>query len=222
MTIKVRCVIGLLTAMLSLPAFATLINGAFDDGTGWNDASVTGTTNIVGGEAQLSTAAGSSSPFSAVLVQGDDGLFTFIDPINLDIDIIFLTFDIRFQDDGIDIGESGISAFVDFLSVALYDELDFTGLSDLFFNSGDDFTQGASWTTVTLDVSALAGRTIALSFDLNDENDGRDTSVFLDNVMFSAQQVFPVPEPGSLILYSIGLLGLISVKKKRDKIFHNK
>lgn len=217
MTIKVYYVVGLLTAMLSLSAFATLINGNFGSDNGWNDASATGSTNIVDGEAQLSTASAGSSPFSAVLMQGDDGFFTFTDPISLDIDINFLTFDIRFQDDGIDAGETGISIFADFLSVALYDELDFTGLSDLFFNSGDDFTQSTSWTTVTLDVSALAGHTIALSFELNDESDTRDTSAFLDNVMFSAQQV---SEPASLILYSLGMLVLISVNKKRYKVFH--
>ena len=157
---------------------------------------------------------GSSTFNTAILAQGDDGAFSFLDPILLTNDIKWLTFDVKaeFFDD---LYESGLSTFSDALRINLYDELDFTGASDLLFSSDNDFLVSNQWQVIQLDVSALAGRSIALSFELFDENNKLDAIFQLDNIAFSANAVStPVPEPPTFILFTIAAIFLRNYKRK--------
>jgi len=199
------------TFFLSNNTIAGLIaNGDFQDGLQqWYSS---GNISVIDNSAQLATNVG-YSPFDDVtLIQGDDGTFSFFDPILLTNDIKWLTFDIKaeFFDDLL---ESGLSTFSDVLRINLYDELDFTGASDLLFSSGSDFLVSNQWQIIQLDVSDLAGRSIALSFDLLDENNKRDAIFQLDNIAFSANAVStPVPEPSTFILFTIAAIFLRNCK----------
>lgn len=204
---------GVLLALISLPALAIpFANGDFSSGmSSWNDASTTGNVSVVGGVAQLDTGSG-DDPFSAILVQGDDGFFTFASPITLDASDLILSFDVNFIDLGIDASESGGGFFTDALSVILYDALDFT--QDLFFLPGIDSSLGAGWTRFDLDISSLAGRDVALSFELADANDGRNSRVQIDNIAFSNTSI-AVPEPEPVHLLALGLLLMTVMRKTR-------
>ena len=180
-----------------------LLNGDFANGlTNWNDASSTGSVEVSSGAAVLTTG-DFDDPFSAVLVQGDDGFFNFSDPISLGSDISRLIFDVRFVDLGMDSTEDGGSPFDDALTVALYDSLDFS--LDLIFTPGIDRNFGSAWRTVSLDVGPLAGREMALSFELADQDDGRDSRVFIDNVTLTS---IPLPGVGLLLLTGLPVLRL--------------
>ncbi len=188
-----------------LPQFASAVpftNGDFSSGlTGWNDASSTGTVSVVGGAAHLETGAG-ADPFSAVLVQGDDGFFFFTPPLSLGISDNYLIFDVDFLDLGAD-GSEGAPYFdTDNLAVLVYDALDFN--LDLLFGAVADTTTPSQ--QIVLDVSSLAGRDVALSFELTDANDGRDSRAIIDNVYFSDAAPTSMPEPSTLILLGSGLL----------------
>ncbi len=209
--------------LLSSNTFAlALVNGDFSsDLSGWNNAGATDAT-VNAGVAELSTQVGDGiNPYSSVLVQGDDGSFTFGSPVVLGADIETLIFDIRFDqfDDSL---EAGFSSFDDSLTVALYDELDFSGSSDLIFSSGSDFSAESIWQTVELDVTALAGHTLALSFELFDESNGFDSTFYLDNINFLAAEPPPEPpvsvsEPSSLMLLLIGIVGMFARRRHFKK-----
>ena len=215
---KIIISLGLLSYFLAFQVLAMPItNGDFSAGlTEWNNASSTGTVTDVSGVAQLDTGTG-DDPFSAVLVQGDDGFFTFGSPINLGVDDLFLNFDVNFLDLGIDSSELGTSFFSDYLSIALYDADDITGSSDLIFEPGIDNTL-TGWTRFNLDVSSLVGHNIALSFELSDQDDGFNSRALLDNISFTkvADVIVSVPEPNSIALVGLGLL-LFSIHFKRVK-----
>ena len=208
-------------AVVSFSAHAIpFTNGDFSAGSaGWNDASDNGSTSIVGGVAQLVTGDG-TSPFSSILVQGDSGFFDFTNPVSLGADHLYLNFDVQISSVA-DVTET-VSPFVsDYLTVAVYDSVDF--FYDLVFTEGstifDDFDADNSWQRVSLDVSSLAGREVALSFEVTDANDGMNTTVLLDNILFSLvpDLVVAVPEPGSAALLLIGLL-LIVVASRQHRV----
>jgi len=71
-------------------------------------------------------------------------------------------------------------------------------------------------TTYSFDISALTGNDIALSFELNDENDGVNTRAFIDNVYFSTA-LTTVPEPQAIALFGLGLLGLFFTRSAQRK-----
>ena len=191
-------------------------NGSFDDASAWIDVSAGGTTSISGGQASLSTASGSAGTYSAVLSQGDDGSFTFSDPITLTSDSLYLNYDIRFETAGADAAEGNFSSFDDYLGVSLYDAFDWS--YDLSFVSGDDFAVSTDWATVSLDVSSLIGRDIALAFELHDEANATDTTFWLDNISFSSTRPdVEVPEPSMFVLFLLGLAGLAVRNLKADK-----
>ncbi len=207
--IKKTC-IAICLALMAGPVLAIpFTNGDFSAGTaGWTDASATGSASVVAGQAQLDTGSG-TDPYSSVFVQGDDGFFSFPSPVSLDSSITYLNFDIAFIDLGVDSSETGSSPYSDFLSVFLYDANDsfldiYNGplVSTSFF--------GPTMTTLQFDVSSLAGRDIAISFELSDENDGRDSRVLLDNISFTAEDdnvvPVPVPEPPVIYLLTAGLM----------------
>jgi hypothetical protein len=78
------------------------------------------------------------------------------------------------------------------------------GRTDYFYidNTNSIITIGTL--TVTVDLAGLGGRNVALYFDLIGSNDGRMTTVRIDNVEI-------VPEPCSLFLWMIctGILGFL-------------
>ncbi len=205
-----------LFALISLPVFAVpFANADFSSGmSSWNDASSTGSAAVVSGEAQLDTGAGTDL-YSAILVQGDDGFFTFGSPVTLGVSDSYLNFDVSFEDLGFDTTESGGSFFIDELFVSLYDALDFS--KDLLLQPGINSSLGAGWTRFHLDISTLAGRDVALSFELTDENDGRDSRVKIDNITFSsAPDAQHVPEPASIFLLAMGLLLVMTIRKSQN------
>lgn len=195
--------IGLLVALPTLPVAAGMLtNPDFGAGTdGWLDNSSTGTTAVVDGVAQL-TGGDGNHPYSATLMQGDDGSWSFSEPLTLPTEVTKLRFDALFEDIAVDPSETGGSLFSDYLIVDVFDALDF-GL-DLFFNPEIDINVAGSWLTIDLDISSLAGRDTALSFSLSDQNDGRNSRVYLDNVQLLTQ---PVPIATLNLLPGLNLVG---------------
>ncbi len=203
----------LLLINISATALAVpLNNGDFSSGlASWNDASFTGSVSGIGGAAVLETASG-TSPLSAVLVQGDDGFFSFLSPITLGGTDNYLNFDVAFIDIGIDETESGDSIFIDELMVVLYDEFD--PFMDLVFSVGINAMLNPDIIRFNLDISSLVGRSVALSFELNDENDRRNSQATIDNVSFTAQpdrksSVVTVSEPMTIYLFFLGLIFML-------------
>jgi len=224
-----KIIVKIALLLASFPVFAIPFeNGDFSSSTGWTDFSETGSAIISGGEAILETGDG-SSPFSAVLLQGDDGFFTFGSPITLDVNTKFLSFDAEFIDMGADTSEFGFGFFPDALFVSVFDaddsnlECDFFGCFDpddiLIDPFIDAFVPGVN--NYQFDVSALAGHDVALSFELSDEDDGYNSKVIIDNVAFLPDPSTlpppptPIPNPKTIFLLGIGLIGLAySVRKK--------
>ncbi len=208
------CILGLL---FSSQAPAGLINGDFSSGTtAWVDASISGAASVSGSRAQLDTGPGVES-FSSVLVQGDDGFFNFPSPISLDASVTYLNFDVGFLDLGADVTETGPYSGPDSLFVNLYHATN-PG-SDIYIDPLVDASIGAAMRRLHFDVSSLAGEEIALSFELSDENDGRNSRVYLDNITFTAQKdvIISVPEPSMLLLLSSGIL-LMGVSKWQIRV----
>ncbi|MCF6257639.1 MAG: hypothetical protein L3J98_09305 [Gammaproteobacteria bacterium] len=203
----------LLLMNISATALAVpLNNGDFSSGlANWNDASFTGSVSEVDGVAILETTSG-VAPLSAVLVQGDNGFFSFFSPITLGSMINYLNFDVAFRDIGIDETESGGSIFTDELMIVLYDEFD--PFMDLDFSVGINAILSPDTVRFNLDVSSLAGRSVALSFELNDENDRRNSQATIDNVSFTVQPdskppAMAVSEPMTLYLFFLGLVFML-------------
>jgi hypothetical protein len=208
-----------LFVLVSHPVYAIpFTNGDFSSGlSGWNDASFTGSVSESGGIAQLDTGAG-ADPFSAIIVQGDDGFFNFNSPISLQADNLYLNFDVQFADLGADMLESGASFFTDYLSVIVYDAVNF--FDDLVLDPGVDVTTGSDWQRINLDVSSLIGHDVALSFELNDQDDGRDSRVLLDNISFTSTpetiDTIAVPEPNTIFLFAVGVLLLVTTRQRKS------
>jgi len=182
-------------------------NGDFSNGGDlWHDASSAGSVSFVAEQAVLETGAG-VHPFSAIMVQGDDGSFwspQAVDPFTLAVDAKWLLFDAMFEDLGPDNSETGNGFFTDALFIALYDYLD-PG-QDLFLDPFiDSSLDGAGFNSFALNVASLQGREIALYFELSDEDDGLNSKVTLDNVQFVASLPGTVPAPSVLVLLLAGL-----------------
>ncbi len=203
---------GMLVLLFASPAVyaGPILNGDFTaGGDDWNDVSFGGSVDFIGGAATLGPITGGSGAAGAIM-QGDDGTFFFLTAITLDADVEFLQFDAS-KTTASDLAEGNVGpALADNLNVSLIDELDFTGNSDLNFTEFLDFTLG---TAIQLDVTSLAGRSVALLFELFDEATGVDSTVTIDNVAFINKAPPPPPpptpasEPGVLLLL-LGGLGL--------------
>jgi hypothetical protein len=198
---------------LSNNSIANLItNGDFQNNiNGWYTS---GGVNVVNDTVVLKTDIGYSPLNTSILAQGDDGTFSFLEPIILTNDIKWLTFDVKVKafDDFL---ESGLSTFNDVLRINFYDELDFTGASDLLFSSDNYSFLNEQWQTVQLNVGSLSGHSIALSFELFDENNKLDSIFQLDNIAFTNGIIStPVSEPTTFILLFITIVLFKSVKRR--------
>lgn len=194
------------TIALSNAVFATpIVNGTFDaDLSGWSTVSNGGTVEWGGGTAVLSTGPDVAA-YSSILVQGDDGTFTFGNALLLSAGDDFLKFDAVFNTLSADALESG-GGFTDNLQVWLYDATDSSGASDHLFATIDALISGSSF---SFDLSSFIGQSVAFSFVLNDENDGSDSKVTLDNIRIEQRSVTnAIPLPGTLFLVIIGWFGL--------------
>lgn len=190
----------------------SIVNGSFDtDLSGWATVTSGGSTQWEAGAAVLAGGQG-ANPFAASLVQGDDGSFSFASPIILSAGNDLLKFDVGFTSLGVDALETP-SGFTDNLTVTLYDANDITGASDALLASIDSTTLGVS--SIAIDLSAFIGRSVAFSFEFNDENDGFDYSAAIDNVRFEAS---PVPVPPSVLFEGSALAGfaIASLRRRRN------
>lgn len=187
---------------------ATLINPDFSMGLdSWVDVSANGAVTASDGKAVLSTGSGTNS-FSAVLLQGDDGFFNFPDPLSLPSTLQTLDFDIWLENQSVDSTETGASTLHDGLSLVFY-HAENQALDKVFEN--------LSFTRQSLDVAFLAGRAFALSFELADEDDGANIAVAIDNIVFRAGTVSPVPAPGAFLQLFAGLMFVTALTLGKTK-----
>lgn len=196
----------------SNPVFAnTIVNGNFDtDLSDWtaitslaSDATVQWDSS---GKVMLSTGT-EATPATAVLIQGDAGDFSFTSPILIGTGDDLLKFDFEFMNLGVDPTESSYN-FTDNLQVWIYDA---DGINDQLVAEITQLNLGLS--SVTFDLSGYTGHSIALSFELNDEYDGFDSRVYIDNVRIEAS---PVPVPAAVWFELTGLLGFAANWKRRN------
>jgi hypothetical protein len=199
-------------SFLALEALsAPLYNPDFDLGLdGWSDASTNGSVVVNAGAATF-TAGEGVNPFSAVLVQGDDASFSFLNPIMLPSLTTTLDFDLLFIERLADSSETGTGIFDDIFSLSVYDATDsaydrvFSGLS---FNS--------MLSHQSLDIGSLAGRNVAFSFELTDEDDGFNLSVAIDNLRILEEiPTTALPESGTLPLIFLGLAALMFARRRQ-------
>lgn len=186
-----------------------IINGEFtSDLSGWSMLASSGSVLWNAGHAELSTGSG-TDPFSAVLVQGDDGSFSFPAPILLGASDYALAFDATFVDLGADSSETGSSGGnTDQLSVWVYDAD--SSASWLAASVSLATTGGPGFSFNLTTPTDLRGKRVAFSFELADEDDGFNSLVQLDNVRLLLPPPPPAaaPEPGALALMLAGLAGL--------------
>lgn len=203
--IPVLCMVVGLFALSVASAAPTLQNGDFSGGlTGWTVEY--GTVTDGGGYALFQE---DTSSLSSTLSQ----------VFNLPVGSQTLSFE-RVMTSG---GSPTFVSWPDTFTASLLDPLTFDplianpGVTEFYSldNLGNETTVGlVAGNTVTLDVSALAGKDVFLSFDLWGGDDGMSTIVKLDNVNVSGVSVVPVP--GALLLGFIGtsLVGWLRRAKK--------
>jgi hypothetical protein len=214
---SICCFLTLITLFLPNYSVANLItNGDFNaNSQQWHTS---GNVSINNNIAYIATNQGYTPLNSSVISQGDDGTFSFANAISLTNDINWLIFDVKI-DIFEDLLETNTSPFSDLLNINLYNELDPTGTTDLLFSSEQDLILTSHWSTLQLNVSALAGQNIALSFELFDENNHSDSIIQLDNVKFSTSpHSTPVPEPTTFFLLSLVIVVMINPKYKTNTI----
>jgi hypothetical protein len=87
----------------------------------------------------------------------------------------------------------------------------------LFWIRGEDFWGSDFWNSGPLDISRYAGQYGTLTFALNSFGDP-NSQVWVDNLRFSSMsETQPIPEPSSLLLVGIGLVGTLRFKKRDRK-----
>jgi hypothetical protein len=190
----------------------SIANGGFDsDLADWSTVLNGGSVAWSGGHAVLATGAGTGVA-SAVLIQGDDGTFTFASPITLGADDRWFRFDAVFSALGLDGTEDPLSGFSDQLNVWIFDadSLD-TWLAGAFSLSDPG---GADLSFDLVTPADLRGKRVAFSFELTDEADGQDSQVSIDNVRIERGAV---AEPGTLALIAgaLSALGLARGSRRR-------
>lgn len=204
--------VAILAILLSNFAFAaSIVNGNFNtDLTGWDVLTNGGSVQWDAGSAMLSTGSG-DAPYSSVLVQGDDGNFSFNNPLLLGPGDDFLKFDASFLSLGADAQETGAGLFADNLQLWLYDA---NNWGDVLLAEIDALTNATSF---SISLASYIGHSVAFSFELNDENDGLDSKVALDNIRLEQRAVNAVPLPSTLLLVIIGWFGLVRNVVRADQ-----
>ena len=174
-------------------------NGDFTDGLDeWTDVSSSGAVSVINGAANFVSGSGVDL-YSAVLVQGDDGFFSFNAPLVIDMQHAVLKFDLWQLARTTDTLESAMSVLNDSLNLSIYDSEDPS--FDLLFT---DFIITSQLQQFTLDISSLIGRSVALSYELNDEDDGFNSTFALDNVELTSATI-AVSEPNTIFLILLSL-----------------
>ncbi len=204
--------------LVPISASAALLNGDFSSDL--NNWEILGDVSENNGEVVMATGAG-TEPYSASLAQGDDGSFSFDTRFLIEFDVNYLTFNFDFIT-STDATETGSTSVGDYVDIQLYDYDDFSGGHDLFF-SIDSLSVEA-----VFDVSSLAGREIALFFDLRDFDDGLNSIFTIDNILFSANVPtngsnggsVNVPEPNTILMFggALLLLSLFSQRRASAKV----
>lgn len=194
--------------LVPISANAALLNGDFSSGL--NDWEILGNVSENDGAVAMVTAAGTDF-YSASLAQGDDGSFSFDTRFLIESDVNYFTFNFDFVS-SIDVTEAGSTSIGDYVDIQLYDYEDASGGRDLFFSIDSSSTEAL------FDVSSLAGREIALFFDLRDFDDGLNSTFTIDNILFSADLPngggVSVSEPNIILMFG-GALLLLSLFAQR-------
>ncbi len=68
-------------------------------------------------------------------------------------------------------------------------------------------------TTITTDVTSLAGQSVELAFSLWDSDRMTPDTLKIDDITFSQVGAAPVPEPGTLLLVTAGFVALFITRK---------
>lgn len=226
--VKAYMVIGLvgtLLASLGSLGHATVMNGDFSAGfTGWTteDMDTNGTLTSpsasateTGGEAVLATQGLPSGIVQISLLQA----------LHLPARATTLSFDIGFISGMLPDSPPGGSAFPDFVEASYLNDADasfdraFVGLDvNGAYNPSTlapvallDLGNGLFRFTTA--ITALAGRTGTLFFDLSDRDDGAFSSARVDNVTITVRTT-AVPEPATWLLCVSGLLGLLGLVRQ--------
>ena len=192
---------------------AGLYNPDFELGlNGWSDLSVGGSVATAAGVATLSAGADVSTS-SAVLTQGDDGNFSFASPVVISESARQFEFDLWLLGNEVDVTETGSSIFSDSFTLFIFDMAD-ASLDHIF--SALAFSSAS--THYSFDVSALAGRSVAFSFQLADEDNGFNLSLGLDNLkILTEEPPTAVPESNSLVLLLLSFSALVLTRFFRER-----
>lgn len=202
-----------------------IVNGDFSDGlTGWitadTDSGLIETTpsasvGVVAGVAGLSTQGWDSGVITVSLHQ----------PVLFDPLAAWLWFDIGFARGQPDFGGTGFG-FPDYFQVSWVDDLDPAfdlGLIAVDANGFFDPETLAPRTPGPLvaglyrfrfDITALAGRSGGLYFDLLEQDDGFFSVAFVDEVCLDCR---PVPLPSTALLLLAGLVSRRLVRERGDR-----
>lgn len=209
---KTILAIGFSLAFLAPVKFvsaADIVNGTFDsDLSGWATVENNGSAawNSVDQTAELTTGEGVSL-FSVMMIQGDDGSLTsFADPLDITADNDWLKFDAVFSLLDADSFESGGLVGSDYLEVAFYDSTNWWLLATVDATTLD--------TSFSIPMTGFQGLSVALSFELYDDDDGFNSKVVLDNIRFEGEpDPSPVPEPPVIWLLLTGAMAVLLRKR---------